>query len=354
MPLYVDEQTGKTISTHSALKTFRRCPKQADYKYAQRLKPRVIGTPLKRGSWLHLLLEEKMNGGDWRALHKKLTIQFAELLDEEKDYYGDLPTECYNIMVSYEWHYELDPWTVLETEYTLETEFPDGTIYRCRVDALIENQFGLWLVDHKSHRTLPGHGFRLRDGQSALYIWCALRNKIPVQGFIWNYLRTKAPTKPVILKSAPRLSRKSIETDYPTYVRELKRLKRESGLRITSDYLKKAEILKSQQYRPGEPQTSPFFLRTTLEKQPAMLKRVAMENYHTSKRMHSYPFDRQDIVERVVDRSCEFSCSYKDICAVELMGGDSRYLRKNQFQIGDPMDYYQDRAGEPEGVEDGN
>jgi len=327
------------------LKTFRRCPKQAQNKYIERLKPRLIGTPLKRGSWMHLLLEEKMKGGDWRKLHKKLCIKFADLLDEERDFYGDLPNECYRLMVSYEWQYQNDPWKVLETEFTIETEFPDGTLYRGKIDALIENQSGLWLVDHKNNRRLPDHGFRLRDGQSALYLWAALRNKIPVQGFIWNYLRTKAPTVPKMTLQG-RLSRAKIDTDYPTYVGELQRLKKAGELKITSEHLAKAESLRSQQYKPGQPQTSLFFRRDVLEKSGQMLRRVALENHHTSKRMHTYNFGNVDAVERVVETSCGFSCSYTDLCTVELMGGNPRYIRKNNYTIGDPMDYYEDRAGE--------
>jgi hypothetical protein len=41
--LYTDDKTGKLISTHSMLKTFRRCPKQAEFKYVHRLKPRRLG-----------------------------------------------------------------------------------------------------------------------------------------------------------------------------------------------------------------------------------------------------------------------------------------------------------------------
>lgn len=343
--LYRDAESGQLISTHSMLKTFRRCPKQAEYKYVHRLKPRLIGKPLRKGTWMHTLLEYFHSGRDWEAEHAKLSRKFSELFDEEKDYYGDLPTECLLLMRSYIWHYKNDPWKVIETEFTVETEFPDGTLYRGRVDALIENEFGLWVVDHKNMRTLPDHNFRLLDGQSALYLWACLRNRIPVQGFIWNYLRTKAPTKPKLAyagKAAQRLSNAAIETDYPTYVTELKRLKREEGLRITKSYTDHADYLKSLQYRHGEPQLSPFFRRDTLEKQPDMLRRVALENHHTSKRMHVYDFSNPDAVERVVERSCTFSCSYTDLCSVELMGGNMRPLVKQNYTVGDPMDYYYD------------
>src|SRR6478752_106344 len=120
-PLYVDE--GKSIVTHSLLKTMRRCPKQADYKYRQRLKPRRTSGPLRRGTWTHELLELHHNGEDWKKHHKKLSAAFNEQFDEEKDFYGDLPDEISRMMNAYVWHYKNDPWKVVEREFTIETEF---------------------------------------------------------------------------------------------------------------------------------------------------------------------------------------------------------------------------------------
>lgn len=343
--LYYDEERQTRISTHSMLKTFRRCPKQAEFKYHHRLKPRRLGSPLKRGTWVHELLEIHHNGEDWRPHHAKLSAKFNELFDEEKDYYGDMPTEIRRIMESYEWHYKADPWKVLETEFQVETEFPDGTLYRGKVDALIENQFGLWVVDHKTHKTLPDYNFRLLDAQSALYLWACLRNKIPVQGFIWNYVRWKAPSEPKAIKDMSRLSKTSGETDYPTFIKGVRKLQKE-GLRITPGIKERAEYLKRLRYHPGEPQESPFFRRDVLEKSTEVLKRVALENHHTSKRMHAYDFSNPDAVERVVDRSCTFSCSYTDICTAQLLGHNVEVLVRQNYEVGDPNEYYNDKAGE--------
>lgn len=348
--LYYDESLGARISTHSMLKTFRFCPKQADYKYRQRLKPRMLGKPLKRGTWMHFLLEEHHAGRDWRAKHEELCRQYEQLFDDEKDYYGDLPTECEQLMESYIWHYKDDPWVVLQTEFTVETPFPDGTIYRGKVDALVENSLGLWLVDHKTHARLPDHGFRLMDSQSGLYLWACRRNKIPVQGFIWNYLKTKAPAKPKLLKDGSRLSVKMGDTDYLTYVRELKRLKVEHGYRITRENVEYSQMLKAHRYVVGQPQNSPFFRRDVMEKDDEMLKRVAAQAYHTSKRMHNYDFDNQIAVETNPSRNCSFQCSYTELCQVELMGGNPQYLRKQVYKIGDPQDYYGDEK--PKGKEE--
>lgn len=345
--LYIDPESGKRISTHSMLKTFRRCPKQAEFKYVHRLKPRILGKPLSRGKWMHELLEIHHGGGDWRAHHEKLCAKFDQMFDEEKDYYGDMPTEIRRIMESYIWHYKNDPWKFVKVEEQIEAELPDGTIYRGKVDAIIENQFGLWLVDHKTHKTLPDHTFRLLDAQSALYLWAAQQSGIPVLGFIWNYIRWKAPSVPKLLKSGERISDSVTDTDYPTMYRALKKYKAENPqFKVREQDRARLRMLQAQRYEFGKPQTSTFFRRDVLEKDPAMLARVVRENYHTSLRMHSYDFTQEDAVERVVDRSCVFSCSYTDICTAQLMGGNIKPLIKQNYTVGDPNDYYNDRAGE--------
>lgn len=338
---------GARISTHSMLKTFRRCPKQAEFKYVHRLKPKKLGSPLKRGTWVHSLLEAYHGGEDWKDLHKKFSSQFNQLFDEEKDYYGDMPTEIYTIMRAYIWHYANDPWEYIDREFQLEATLPDGTVYRGKVDALIRNQFGLWLVDHKTHKTLPDLSFRLLDAQSALYLWAAQENGLKVNGFIWNYLRWKAPSVPALLKDGSRISKVDSDTDYPTFVRTLKKYKEENNnFVITPENRAKAKRLKSQQYEFGQPQTSDFFRRDVLEKSPDMIERVVQGNYTTSQRMHTYDFSDPDKVERVVERGCTFSCSYTDLCTAELMGGNIEHMKRQNYTQGDPNSYYNDKAGD--------
>lgn len=344
--LYLDPAVGKEIVTHSSLKVMRRCPKQYDYKYIQRLSPKLSTKPLERGTWMHKLLEEHHLGRDWRVMHTSLTRKYEQLFDEEKDFYGDLPTELAALMESYVWYYEDDPWKVIETEYTIEAELPNGVVYRGKVDALIEDQYGLWIVDHKTHKTMPNVNFRLLDGQSALYLWAMLKNKIKVQGFIWNYLRTVAPSKPKAIKDGSRLSKVLGDTDWLTYTHEVKRLIREGLLSKhptdVEEIRARMRYLKSQKYKPGEISTSPFFRRDRLEKDNEMLGRVAREYYHTVRRIMSYPFVDHDSVEHNVDRGCEYVCGFVDLCTVELMGGNSRTLRTNNYRQKDPMHYYHD------------
>jgi RecB family exonuclease len=344
---YIDPETGQEIVTNSMLKTFRRCPRQFYYKYVQRLKPKVEKSrPLKMGTWMHYLLEEYYAGRDWKAKHEELTKQFRELFDEEQESLGDLPTDCKQLMLSYLWHYGAnkdDPhhgWDVGATEFTIETPLVGNAILRGKVDMAVHDRFGLWLVDHKNMKTFPDFSFRLLDTQSALYLWVARQEGIEAQGFIWNYLRTKAPSVPALLKDGTRLSKSKCDTDYPTLVRTIR--KHELDPAPYRDWLK---ILKADRWEQDKVQTSHFFHRAVMEKNDDMLDRVAAEAAHTYERMTAYDWEEMDRVERVPDRSCTFMCSFTELCSAELYQGDAPFLRRQLYRIGDPMDYYQDDKG---------
>jgi len=292
------------------------------------------------------LIEEDLRGRDWLELHRKLSKQFENLFDEEKDFYGDMPTEIERIMRSYFWHYKADPWKHKEQEFELEATLPSGQILRGKVDDLIEDQFGLWLVDHKTHKTLPKLAYRTLDTQSPTYMYLAKKNKLKVKGFIWNYIRWKAPSIPELVyvgRPNQRLSKRTVDTDYPTFRAALK----EYGL-PKEDYADTLARLKSQRFKLGEIQTSPFFLRYHMEKQPDLIARVEKSTMVTADRMDSYNFADPDAVERVVGRHCEWLCSYTDLCAAELMGHNLAPLIKQNYTQGDPMAYYHDREADKE------
>ena len=128
--LYTDPETGRLISTHSMLKTFRRCPKQTEYKYVERLKPKTQGRPLRLGTWMHKLEEVHGKGGNWKKAQKNLKREWLKLFEEERAEIGDLPGDTERLMRSYLWHYQDCPWKILDAEFVLECELPDGSIFR--------------------------------------------------------------------------------------------------------------------------------------------------------------------------------------------------------------------------------
>lgn len=322
------------VVTNSLLKSFGRCPRISLYKHHDLIARKAKALPLERGSWFHELMETYYDGGDVEAVHKQLTHRFSMLYDEEKDQLGDLPKEVWHLWLSYKWHYHGDTdWTVHETEFKLTATLPNGVEWQGKSDMLVENESGLWIVDHKTHRILPSLTSRLLDTQSPFYVWAARKNGIPVNGFIWNYVRTAAP-KTVRITRAGTIAKNQGATDFPTAIRSLK----DQGV----DLQRHREWLlgmKRMRYQPGKEQLSPFFQRTVMEKSDAMIERAIIGLSHTAERFRDYDFEDRDAVERVPDKSCDW-CSYRSICTTELVGGNVDAVRRSEYMEQDPFAYY--------------
>jgi len=336
------------VITHSLLKTFLRCPREALYKYVELLTPRQkYSQPLERGTWFHALLEAKykemadLETPGVVAVHQDMSADFADLMDEEKEKLGDLPHEMRRLFNSYQWYYRKDEsWTVHEVEMKVEAEMPNGMQYQGKIDMLIEDEFGLWAVDHKTHKQLPSMEYRYRDKQSILYIWALRACGIPVTGFIWNYVVPKAP-EPLKFKVRGGLYARQPLTDYPTALRGIKQL----GLDPTSDpeVLSILKQLKTVRYHPDKVQISPVFRRDRLEKHDDMIQRTVDEASHTADRFHDYLWENKDAVERVNDRSCDW-CSFRHICTAELIGSNDANVRRQLYKKADPFAYYEEKS----------
>lgn len=335
------------IVTHSKIKAFESCPNMFRYGYVDCLKSKVLtqrDQPLERGTWFHALLETHYRGEhSWEDTHDALTEKFGELFEEEQDALGDLPGEMQRLMDSYLWHYGAkvdDPthgWTVHGTEEKLECELPDGSTFRMKYDLLVEDERGLWLADHKTHLTLPNTAYRLLDKASTLYVWCARQNGIPVNGFIWNYVVPKAPTKPKLVDKGARLSKVKIITDFPTVVRAIQEYELDP-----EPYKPWLYELKSQRWAgPDALQTSPFFRRDVLQFEDDHIERTIRSVQRTVDRLRNYQYDED--TERFVGRGCDW-CAYRDLCVTELTAGpdsaQARNIRRQQYKVVDPFAYY--------------
>ena len=354
MPLYMTDDVTMPVTTQSMIKAFRQCPREAYYKYHLRLSPKIASTPLTRGKWIHSVLEAFYLGEDWRPVHEHLANQFSKLFDEEKEKLGDLPREIELLMASYFWHYG-DPsvqgndWKVHEVERLIEAPMPNGHLFRGKVDMIIENEFGLWIVDHKTHKRLPNWEYRMLDEQSTLYTWAARENDIPVQGFIWNYITTSGFPKYQTLKNNKAFYAKSLtaESSYVAMVRAVKAAQAELGDTFLSEKKDKdavrarlAELKRDRWKGPDVMPTSPYFRRDVLEKSDELIERTLKSVMRTSDTMHNYDFTDPDCVERDV-KSCEgFFCNFKDLSMADLVTGDSTLLQRRNYKSQDPLAYH--------------
>lgn len=326
------------VITNSLVKTFKGCETKTKYKHMELIGPRLQRSkPLKRGNWFHELLEAKYKGESVNEAHKRNVLKYNKLFDEEKEYLGNLPSEMARLYKSYQWHYRDDTsWKVHETEIKLEAELPNGMQAQGKADLLVEDEFGLWAVDHKTHNRLPGTNFRLLDFQSPYYIWLFRQCGIPVRGFIWNYVVPKAP-EPLKFNLDGKLSkRQPAVLDYPTARRGL-----------TEDQLAREDVqelltkLKAVRYNRDEPQVSPVFRRDLMEKTDDMINNVIADICHTAERYVEWRerVANGGIVERTVGRNCEY-CEYRTLCIAELVGLDAEGVRRREYTDHDPFEYY--------------
>ncbi|UJQ86212.1 Cas4 family exonuclease [Gordonia phage GiKK] len=327
--------------TNSLIKSFKGCQQATKYKHVERIGPKLnTAQPLTRGTWFHEMLEAYYLGKSVTDVHKREIAKYGKLTDEEKDALGDLPRDMARLFKGYRWHYRDDKsWTVHDAEIKLEADLPSGLQAQGKADMIVEDEYGLWLVDHKTHKSLPRTEYRLLDFQSKLYIWMARKCGIPVLGFIWNYIVPKAP-EPLKFNQNGDLSKRQPHTDYPTALRSAQ----EHDALQDPGVIAILTLLEQQRYQRDVVQSSPVFRRDLLEFDDATIDRVIADIDHTAQRYADWrerlALDPEAIVERSVSRGCDW-CAYRTLCVAELAGNDADGIRRREFTQHDPFAYYE-------------
>ena len=179
--------------SHSALKVWQRCQRKWKYRYIDRLEPVEVHPAIERGKNLH----------DGLEMYHTFDTKFAQwMLDADPD---DV-----DILVRYAEKYEdEDDWKVLHAEEDLEVQVGPYTVV-FKPDLIIEINDEVWIVDHKTTKTIPDEwdDYNMTDFQHLLYIY-GVQKLFPeynVRGFIFNYIRTKPPAMPKLIKDGSRVA----------------------------------------------------------------------------------------------------------------------------------------------------
>lgn len=324
--------------SQSELKSFRRCKRQYFYKVIEGLEARLTDPKLKFGSWVHDLLRAHYMGEDWRKQHDRQLKQFQNLFIEEREFYGDMPQLAERMMESYLWKYrkEESEWETLYVEETFEIHFAQGDTFSFTPDLIVRDHSdngSVWVVDHKTVRSIPSGEWRLEDLQSTLYPWALSEGMdLDVKGFIFNYIRRKAPTVPHINQDGS-ISRARIDTDYPTLAKFLIEF-------YEVDSVNELPVKWKKQLANLKLSTS-FFKRSRIIKPTALINRQIEEFSYSAQELESWlelwqeqkaKDDGIDPWVRTLVPSCEWDCDFHDLCMIELLGQDSKFMRRSKYQ----------------------
>lgn len=329
-------------SSFSRLKSWRSCKKKHDYAYNQLLRKKAPPVPLFRGNFIHEMIENQINHGDYSKVIKKYKKQFGSFFIEEREIYGDLIPESIRIVEGYfeRWgengglKYYTDKATGKKAEIKLEIDLAPGILFVAKVDAMPETKMGIWAADHKTHKNIPDEESRFSDIQLVTY--CSMLPKAghpkPV-GVMWDYLRTKAPTIPEVLKSGELSKAKKIDTTPEVFLKAIK--DHDLDPKDYKDIL--ASLEKSSKNK--------FFERVWLpHPSKSLVSQIDHEILDTSKQILEFG---TKIKDRNMGRDCK-QCSYYNLCHAELRGLDSKFIREKHYEVRDADQEEAEEQGGPE------
>lgn len=316
MKQVVEMSTGIDYYSQSRIKTYRRCPKAHDYRYLQGLTRRTSGPQLSRGVTIHEFLDARALGQDPLPLLEKYKKMYNELWEEEQQEYSS-PDELWGLYQRYCKKYENDTLNYRNRSEIEITARYNGRLFKGFIDKLPEDQMGrVWVCDHKTHKIIPDEAARFSDIQTILYFWAARENGEKVDGVLWDYIRTKPPTVPELLKKGGLTRRKDLDCDYDTFLKAV----RDNNLN-PADYQVELERCK----------TKVFFQRVFLPKPgEELIQQVVTDFFDTA-----IQIDRSietGCAPRNMTRECK-SCSYYPICSLEVRGMDTDLVRKQMYTL---------------------
>ena len=346
----------------SRVKMFRRCQRQYSFRYDMasvlgldsklEMVPKVKKVQLERGTWMHKLLEAQhrewagVKTKGWQKVHKKMTREFDGLFEEEKEAYGDLPGECERLMRNYlrAYRQDLDRYTVARLhdgspaiEFVIEVplrRYGLSDPFKGQVDLLVEDSDlgGLWIWDHKNVKNIPTDDERMMSPQNCMYVWGLRKRGYDIRGFVYNYLRTKPPTIPHVLKrstqygAAGTISQAArMDTDYYTYVARIKEVHgerwKEWAQRV---YAPKLIQLRERQWM--------WYRRIAIPVEDEKVKQALGEFITSAK-----DIERRDLryPPRSYTYSCKWGCEYHELCTASFAGLDISDMVKHDFTFDD-------------------
>lgn len=309
------------VVSQSKIKTWRRCHKAYYYRYVEGLDPKRQAIPPLRGTIIHECLDAIVAKKPWERVVANYAHTYAKLFEEEKQEYGNIPEEVSRIVRNYELTYSDDGLIYTKgpdgnkSEIVVRAELAKGIVFQGHIDKLPMDSSGkLWIMDHKTHKVFPDESARFADLQTAVYtILLPKAGGEKPDGVLWDYIRTKAPTIPEQLKNGELTRRKNLDTDYLTYLGEIKRL----GLN-PAHY--REELERARQ--------NVWFQRVYLPKPNAsMVKQVEADLVATAKEIQRMPD-----TARSLSKECNW-CSYYSVCQAELRGLDAEFVRKAEYKV---------------------
>lgn len=310
--------------SHSKMKLARKCHRAYYYKYIMKLRKRIKSRPLIVGSLVHECLEAYFRNGSYtQVIREWREKEFKKMFKEEQALHGDIIPLVKTLMRGYISNWKESNLEMVWVEKEFEVEIAPGIWLIGKIDGRAK-EIGTrrtWLVEHKTCKKMPGEEVRMYDTQAILYqaVLPSLGEK-PVSGVLWDYLRTKLPAKPELLKSGGLSTRKNIDTTAEVFLREIRRHGYDP--RGYSDILEELKSRRDAFYRQVKLPFNKNFSNQIMEE--LAIDATLLRDKHQEQA------DKPEAWTRNLTRDCSW-CDYSSLCYAELKGEDTDYLLKHDY-----------------------
>jgi hypothetical protein len=314
--------------SQSKVKTYRRCHAAYHNKYVEQLRRKLIKRPFKFGRIVHECFEDTANGGEFQDTLDRLEQEEGKLFKQEIEEYGDILDDVRVILTDYfdYWGEKSIRYVRIKgksSEFVFEVDIAPGIILTGKIDNIGKTPNDLrWLVEHKTGKNMPNEDHRWRNLQSSVYTKVIdMVGLKPVDGTMWDFIRSKPPSAPKILKSGDPSTRDidSLPTKINEWLAEQGIVDKEAHASL---------ITRAKNNR------SHYFARDFSPTKPRVIERLWDDFIDTAVEMKK---NHGKVREMNIDRHCEW-CEYEALCRAELTGGDVRYLKKKDYYVSEKHD----------------
>ena len=335
----------KLSVSYSAVLDVRACEQRYWYRYVDKIKPRVTAAPLELGTLIHDCFEafyrvgmrdgfeysdeafKEAKKAALRALRKssKEVHSFAALAaalgDETRAHELEaIPETARNLMRAYfrvMGKKDLRNHKIIMVEEWFDWEVKPDVFLPGKIDLVTQDSGGAyWLWEHKTTGNIPRPDSRFRDLQTLIYS-AALDElfNIKVAGVIWNYIHTKSPKSPKLLKNGTYSVAKG-----QTLTREL--------------------VLEAAKEAPGF-EVQPLLDIARRQERGIMFQRfqlpvsakenVLLRDYvHSVEQIEVMRSNPQYQPIRNITQQCNW-CPFQKLCQAVVLGGDTGALMRKHF-----------------------
>ena len=317
--------------SQSKVNEFRKCEQSYKYHHVERIERKGKPRPLKFGTIIHKMAEADAGGRDPFDELEKIAKVEEKMFRQEREAYGEIVQDVEWIMTSYFEFWKTRPaekMTYIEidgrrAEHPFELDLGDGIGCKGTIDAVVMFKKMRWLGEHKSHKQFPNTDHRWRNVQSAVYQRIMkLLGWPPVEGILWDYIRSKAPTRPQLLKSM-EVSERDLDSLPIAVTETIRKYAREH--KFDGEWVKRNINKLVDEQRKRMPT---WFQRIATPVKKPVEDHIWNDFIATARKMRDTDFTKP--VTRNIAKHCDW-CQFEPLCRAVMQGSDEDFIKEREY-----------------------